>query len=243
MWMAAEYPVKDQAATEISQLLYHLQVLMLALDLDLEDIYQRVCERAPRMRAVNSTLPGMEKPLIKVAVPNKGALVRARGRDAAGGWLRPALGWGTGAPRRGQWRRVLLPAPARHRRLRRRGNPRRRHHRPGHAARLQAHAIEVHAARLRPQQVPLRGSAGQQRCRWISYTIFGWRRPTQDWSSPILSDLGVSTRLIAAGWRGRNRHPARRGRCHRRCGRDRHDVAAGWVGIVRRSDLCTRKRS
>src|SRR4029450_4118933 len=32
------------------------------------------CERAPRMRAVNSTLPGMEKPLIKVAVPNKGAL-------------------------------------------------------------------------------------------------------------------------------------------------------------------------
>jgi phosphoribosyl-ATP pyrophosphohydrolase len=39
VWMAAEYQSKDEAAVEISQLLYHLQVLMLALDLDLEDIY------------------------------------------------------------------------------------------------------------------------------------------------------------------------------------------------------------
>jgi phosphoribosyl-ATP pyrophosphohydrolase len=42
VWMAAEYQTKDQAATEISQLLYHIQVLMLALDLDLEDIYARL---------------------------------------------------------------------------------------------------------------------------------------------------------------------------------------------------------
>lgn len=42
VWMAAEYQSKEQAATEISQLLYHLQVLMLALDLDLGDIYQRL---------------------------------------------------------------------------------------------------------------------------------------------------------------------------------------------------------
>jgi phosphoribosyl-ATP pyrophosphohydrolase len=42
VWMAAEYQTKEQAATEISQLLYHIQVLMLALDLDLEDIYQRL---------------------------------------------------------------------------------------------------------------------------------------------------------------------------------------------------------
>jgi phosphoribosyl-ATP pyrophosphohydrolase len=42
VWMAAEYQTKDQAATEISQLLYHTQVLMLALDLDLEDIYERL---------------------------------------------------------------------------------------------------------------------------------------------------------------------------------------------------------
>jgi phosphoribosyl-ATP pyrophosphohydrolase len=42
VWMAAEYQSMDQAATEISQLLYHVQVLMLALDLDLEDIYSRL---------------------------------------------------------------------------------------------------------------------------------------------------------------------------------------------------------
>ena len=40
VWMAAEYESKEQAAEEISQLLYHLQVMMLALDLDLEDIYR-----------------------------------------------------------------------------------------------------------------------------------------------------------------------------------------------------------
>ncbi len=39
VWMAAEHESKEAAAEEISQLLYHLQVLMLALDLDLEDVY------------------------------------------------------------------------------------------------------------------------------------------------------------------------------------------------------------
>jgi phosphoribosyl-ATP pyrophosphohydrolase len=39
VWMAAEYQSKTEAAEEISQLLYHLQVMMLALDLDLEDVY------------------------------------------------------------------------------------------------------------------------------------------------------------------------------------------------------------
>ncbi len=39
VWMAAEYQTRDDAATEISQLLYHLQVLMLALGLSLDDIY------------------------------------------------------------------------------------------------------------------------------------------------------------------------------------------------------------
>jgi phosphoribosyl-ATP pyrophosphohydrolase len=42
VWMAAEYQSRDQAAMEISQLLYHIQVLMLALDLDLRDIYERL---------------------------------------------------------------------------------------------------------------------------------------------------------------------------------------------------------
>jgi phosphoribosyl-ATP pyrophosphohydrolase len=39
VWMAAEHESREAAAEEISQLLYHLQVLMLALDLDLEDVY------------------------------------------------------------------------------------------------------------------------------------------------------------------------------------------------------------
>lgn len=42
VWMAAEYESKEAAAEEISQLLYHLQVMMLALELDLEDVYRKL---------------------------------------------------------------------------------------------------------------------------------------------------------------------------------------------------------
>ena len=42
VWMAAEHESRERAAEEISQLLYHVQVLMLALDLDLEDVYGRL---------------------------------------------------------------------------------------------------------------------------------------------------------------------------------------------------------
>ncbi|REJ05491.1 phosphoribosyl-ATP diphosphatase [Microbacterium bovistercoris] len=42
VWMAAEYESKDEAAEEISQLLYHLQVMMLAKGLDLEDVYRHL---------------------------------------------------------------------------------------------------------------------------------------------------------------------------------------------------------
>jgi phosphoribosyl-ATP pyrophosphohydrolase len=38
-WMAAEHESPERAAEEISQLLYHVQVLMLALGLTLDDIY------------------------------------------------------------------------------------------------------------------------------------------------------------------------------------------------------------
>jgi len=38
--MAAEYQGKSAAAEEISQLLYHLQVLMISLGLELEDVYE-----------------------------------------------------------------------------------------------------------------------------------------------------------------------------------------------------------
>ena len=39
VWMAAEYEGKDKTAEEISQLLYHLQVLMLATGLTPDDVY------------------------------------------------------------------------------------------------------------------------------------------------------------------------------------------------------------
>jgi phosphoribosyl-ATP pyrophosphohydrolase len=40
VWMAAEYQTKAEAAEEISQLIYHVQVMMLALGLELEDVYE-----------------------------------------------------------------------------------------------------------------------------------------------------------------------------------------------------------
>jgi phosphoribosyl-ATP pyrophosphohydrolase len=40
VWMAAEHESADRTAEEISQLLYHLQVLMIARGLDLDDVYQ-----------------------------------------------------------------------------------------------------------------------------------------------------------------------------------------------------------
>ena len=42
VWMAAEYEGKDAAALEISQLLYHRQVLMVSMDLDLADVYEKL---------------------------------------------------------------------------------------------------------------------------------------------------------------------------------------------------------
>jgi phosphoribosyl-ATP pyrophosphohydrolase len=38
VWMAAEHESDDRTAEEISQLLYHLQVLMVAKGLSLEDV-------------------------------------------------------------------------------------------------------------------------------------------------------------------------------------------------------------
>ncbi len=42
VWMAAEYESKDEAAEEISQLLYHLQVMMIAKGLTLQDVYRHL---------------------------------------------------------------------------------------------------------------------------------------------------------------------------------------------------------
>jgi len=40
VWMAAEYEGRERTAEEISQLLYHLQVMMIDRKLELEDIYK-----------------------------------------------------------------------------------------------------------------------------------------------------------------------------------------------------------
>jgi len=40
VWMAAEYEGQEKTAEEISQLIYHIQVMMLACDLTLEDVYK-----------------------------------------------------------------------------------------------------------------------------------------------------------------------------------------------------------
>ncbi|TWI77310.1 phosphoribosyl-ATP pyrophosphatase [Desulfobotulus alkaliphilus] len=40
VWMASEYEGREKTAEEISQLLYHIQVMMLACDLSLEDVYK-----------------------------------------------------------------------------------------------------------------------------------------------------------------------------------------------------------
>lgn len=39
VWMAAEHESTDRAAEEISQLIYHLQVMMLARGISLADVY------------------------------------------------------------------------------------------------------------------------------------------------------------------------------------------------------------
>ena len=39
VWMAAEYEGKERTAEEISQLLYHVQVMMIASDISLDDVY------------------------------------------------------------------------------------------------------------------------------------------------------------------------------------------------------------
>lgn len=42
VWMAAEYESDEALAEEISQLLYHLQVMMLAKGLTLDDVYRQL---------------------------------------------------------------------------------------------------------------------------------------------------------------------------------------------------------
>jgi phosphoribosyl-ATP pyrophosphohydrolase len=67
-WMAAEYQSRDEAAEELSQVLYHVQVMLLALGLDLDDVYR----------------------YLEAAGPSRGR----RGRPVAGSWpwIPPSVG-------------------------------------------------------------------------------------------------------------------------------------------------------
>ncbi len=40
VWLAAEHESRQRTAEEISQLLYHIQVMMIACELELEDVYR-----------------------------------------------------------------------------------------------------------------------------------------------------------------------------------------------------------
>lgn len=42
VWLAAEHEGRERTAAEISQLLYHCQVMMLACDLSLDDVYRHL---------------------------------------------------------------------------------------------------------------------------------------------------------------------------------------------------------
>jgi phosphoribosyl-ATP pyrophosphohydrolase len=42
VWLAAEYEGSEKTAEEISQLLYHLQVMMLACGVTLDDVYRHL---------------------------------------------------------------------------------------------------------------------------------------------------------------------------------------------------------
>ncbi len=42
VWIAAEYEGNDRAAEEISQELYHLQVMMISLGISLDDVYKHL---------------------------------------------------------------------------------------------------------------------------------------------------------------------------------------------------------
>lgn len=42
VWMAAEYQDNESLALEISQLLYHLQVLMISRGISIDDVYEKL---------------------------------------------------------------------------------------------------------------------------------------------------------------------------------------------------------
>ena len=102
--MAAEHEAPERAAEEISQLLYHLQVLMLASGLTLDDVYASEPLDRPSVRPRGPAV-------LRIAVPNKGSLAEpAADMLRESGYRQRSRPARAGAARPGQRRRVLLPA-------------------------------------------------------------------------------------------------------------------------------------
>ena len=190
----------------------------------------------PRRR-LSATVTGCRRPTAcSDRRPQQGLARGAGQRDAARGRLpaalRPARA-GAAGPR--QRHRVLLPATARHRGVRRVRTARRRHHRPRPAPGQRRAGRGDPAARLRAVDVPVRRPA---RCRLVDHRprrAAGRDRRIPGWSRSTSPSRG-HRRGDPAGRRGRDRGPAGRGRRHRRRRRDRHDAASGRPRDLRRAD-------
>ena len=57
-WMAAEYEGADRTAEEMSQLLYHVQVMMIKHGLTLEDVYKHPVIAVPRPQNTEPSTKG-----------------------------------------------------------------------------------------------------------------------------------------------------------------------------------------
>ncbi|CAA9371277.1 MAG: ATP phosphoribosyltransferase _ HisGl, partial [uncultured Nocardioidaceae bacterium] len=140
--------------------------------------------------------------------------------DAPGGGLRPALRrQAARADRPLQRRRLLLPAPPRHRAVRGGGHPRHRHHRPRPAHRLRRQGGGEPAARLRPLHLPVR-------CPPRADLRGG--RPGRQAHRHVVRRSGAP--LPPAARHRRDRHPSRRG------GGDQRPAGGGRRDRGRRGD-------
>ena len=95
-----------------------------------------------------------------------------------------------------QRHRVLLPAAARHRDLRRLGRARRRHHRARPAARQRRAGGGDPAARLRAVDVPVRGAARVGDRPWPTSPASASPRRTPGCSAKYFADRGVDAEVI-----------------------------------------------
>ena len=209
VWMAAEYESTDAAAEEISQLLYHLQVLMLAKGLTPRGRLPTSLSAASDLRRSEPESPA---PMLRIAVPNKGSLADTASEMLSRGRLhRASRPQGPPRHRPSERGRVLLPPPQGHRDVRRLGRARRRHHRPRPALRrADAGRPRDRGARLRRLHVPLRGA-----------------RPDASRRSTDLEGARVAT--VVSGPRRRLPRRARRRGRPRAAGRRRRVRGRAWA--------------